>query len=127
MRLIPASPPQPQPAPEGVEVPQVDMPQTAFDFGTIPPDPPVAYVFAIQNTGTAPLTLSNLVTSCGCTIAELSSSIIPPGQRADLQVTFDPDYHVTTGEVTRVVWMRSDDPTQPWLEFRVMADVQPEG
>ena len=126
MSLLPVSPPQPKPAPEGADVPQVNIPRTVFDFGTIPPDPSVAYVFAVQNTGTAPLTLSGLVTSCGCTVAELSSSVIPPGQRADLQVTFDPDYHVTVGEVTRVVWMRSDDPTQPWLEFRITADVQPQ-
>ncbi len=127
MNLISAQPPQPEPVPEGVDVPQVDIPQSEFDFGTIPPDPPVAYVFAVQNTGTAPLNLSNLLTSCGCTVAELSASVIPPGQRANLQVTFDPDFHETIGEVTRVVWMQSDDPTRPWLEFSVTADVQPQG
>jgi hypothetical protein len=125
MSLLPAELPQPQAVPEGTEVPRVDIPQASYDFGTIPPSPPVAYVFAIQNTGTAPLKLSNLVTSCGCTVAELSSSVIPPGERADLEVIFDPDYHVTVGEVTRVVWMVSDDPTQPWLEIMVTADVQP--
>ncbi len=126
INLIPASPPQPREVSEGVSGPMVDIPRASFDFGEIPPDPPVSYVFAIQNTGTADLHLSNLVTSCGCTIAELSSSVIAPGHRADLQVFFDPDFHKTVGQVTRVVWMKSDDPTRPWLEIRVEANVQPE-
>jgi hypothetical protein len=126
MSSLPAQLPQAQPAPEGVEVPRVDVPKASFDFGVIPADPPVSYIFAIQNTGTAPLHLSNLVTSCGCTTAELSSSVIPPGRRADLQVVFDPDYHETVGPVTRMVWMVSDDPTQPWLELQVVADVRPD-
>jgi hypothetical protein len=124
MSVLPAQVPQPEAVPEGTEVPRVDIPQASFDFGLIPPRPPVAYVFAIQNTGTAPLILSSLATSCGCTVAELSSSVIPPGQRANLQVTFDPDFHETRGEVTRVVWMVTNDPTQPWLEIVLKADVQ---
>jgi hypothetical protein len=125
MNLFPAELPQPQAVPEGADVPRVEIPQASFDFGTIPPSPPVAYVFAIQNTGTAPLILSNLLTSCGCTVAELSTSVIPPGERADVRVVFDPDYHETIGVVTRVVWMMSNDPTQPWLELLLTADVQP--
>ncbi len=69
--------------------------------------------------------IGNLVTSCDCTIAELSSRLIPPGQRADLTVTFDPDFHETHGEVTRLVWFATNDPTQPWVELRIEADVQP--
>ncbi len=125
MNMFPAELPQPQAVPEGVDVPRVDIPRSSFDFGTIPPSPSVAYVFAIQNTGTAPLRLSNLFTSCGCTVAELSTSVIPPGERAELRVIFDPDYHETIGVVTRVVWMMSNDPTQPWLELLLTADVQP--
>ena len=78
----------------------------------------------MQNTGTAGLEISNLVTSCGCTVAELSSSVIPPGERADLAVTFDADYHPTSGVVTRLVWFATNDPTQPWIEMRIDADVQ---
>ena len=68
--------------------------------------------------------LSNLVTSCGCTTAELSSDVVPPGQRADLQVTFDADYHPTEGEVTRTVWFATNDPTRPWVELQVAASVK---
>ena len=84
----------------------------------------VTHIFAVQNAGEADLVISNLVTSCGCTRAELSSSVIPPGQRADLTVTFDANFHPTQGEVTRLVWFATNDPTQPWVEVRVTADVR---
>ncbi len=111
-------------APEGAALPHLDLPTTSVDLGTIPKCPDVAHIFAVQNTGTTDLQVWNLVTSCGCTTAELSSSAIPPGQRADLTVTFDPDFHPTKGEVVRLVWFATNDPTQPWAEVRLTADVQ---
>lgn len=125
MALIPQQTPAPQPAPQGVMVPRLDLPTTSHDFGLIPKRPDVAHVFAVQNIGTEDLKIWNLVTSCGCTTVDLSSSVIPPGQRADLTLTFDPDFHVTQGDVVRLVWFATNDPTQPWAEVRIMANVQP--
>jgi hypothetical protein len=124
MARIPRETPAPQPAPANVSLPRLDMPSMEYDFGSIPKSPDVAYIFSVQNTGTADLVIQNLVTSCGCTTAELTSSVIPPGQRADLTVTFDPDFHKTEGEVVRLVWFATNDPTQPWAEVRIVANVQ---
>lgn len=124
MRLIPQQTPAPQPAPGGVALPLLALPTASHDFGRISEQPDVAHVFAVQNTGTADLKIGNLVTSCGCTTAELSSSVIPPGQRADLTVTFDPDFHPTQGLVVRLVWFATNDPTQPWVEIRLTAAVE---
>ena len=124
MALIPQQTPAPQSAPPGVPVPQLDIPSASHDFGRVYEHWDVTHVFAIQNTGDADLILGNLVTSCGCTVAELSSHIIPPGQRADLTVTFDADFHETSGQVTRLVWFATNDPTEPWGEARLIADVK---
>ena len=51
--------------------------------------------------------------------------MIPPDRRADLTVTFDADAHDTRGEVTRLVWFATNDPTQPWVEVQITADVPP--
>jgi hypothetical protein len=105
--------------------PNLDVPVADYDFGTIPSGPGnVSQVFHIQNTGTEVLEISNVVTSCGCTIANLSSSVIPPGTRADLTVVFDPDYHETVGPVTRVVWLETNDPDQPVVEVGFAANVR---
>jgi hypothetical protein len=124
MARIPRQTPAPQPAPAGVALPKLELASTSHDFGGISKRPDVAHIFAVQNTGTADLVLSNLVTSCGCTRAELSSSIIPPGERADLLVIFDPDFHETNGDVVRLVWFATNDPTLPWAEVRITAYVQ---
>ncbi len=70
------------------------------------------------------LEISSVVTSCGCTTANLSSSVISPGTRADLTVVFDPDYHDTVGPVTRVVWLETNDPDQPVVEVGFDANVR---
>jgi hypothetical protein len=103
--------------------PNVDLPVARFDWGTIPLRPPAQTTFPIQNTGDEPLLITRVVTSCGCTTAALSSSVIPPGQRADLLVTFDPDFHATSGPVVRLVWLETNDPDQPLIELRLDANV----
>lgn len=114
-RSVPADQPQPE----------VNIPVTAYDFGPIPAGPGnVSQVFAIQNTGLEALTISSVITSCGCTRALLSSSVIPPGTRADLTAIFDPDFHETEGPVERVIWLETNDPDQPVVEVGFVANVQ---
>lgn len=113
------SPDQPQP--------NADVPIAEYDFGTIPAGPGnVSQVYYIQNTGTEPLEISNVTTSCGCTRALLSSSVIPPGTRADLTAIFDPDYHDTEGPVKRVIWLETNDPDQPVVAVSFTANVRKE-
>lgn len=115
----------PRPVEAGTPQANVDLPLSAWDWGVIPAMPPVAQTFPIQNTGDQPLLITNVVTSCGCTTAQLSSSVIPAGQRADLVVTFDPNFHATSGPVTRLVWLETNDPDQPVVELRMDANVAP--
>ncbi|MCC6168777.1 MAG: DUF1573 domain-containing protein [Caldilineaceae bacterium] len=114
-----------RPAAAGTPQSNVDLPLATWDWGTIPARPAVMQTFPIQNTGDQPLLITNVVTSCGCTTAQLSSSVVPAGQRADLVVTFDPDFHATSGPVTRLVWLETNDPDQPVVELRMDANVIP--
>lgn len=82
--------------------------------------------YIVVNDGTKDLVIGNVVTSCGCTTANLSHNIIPPGHRADLAVRFDAGYHpMKPGEqVTRVVWLRTNDPDTPVAEARLTATLK---
>jgi len=105
--------------------PNVDIPVTYYDFGTIPSGPDdVSQTFPIQNTGDQPLEINRIVTSCGCTTADLTSSVIQPGKQADLTVVFDPDFHDTAGPVKRIVWLETNDPDQPLVEVSFTANVR---
>lgn len=94
-----------------------------FDFGAVSNSAPVHRVVQVHNVGGGWLEITGLSTSCGCTTAELSSSVVPSGHRADLRVTFDADYHEIRGDVVRVVWFATNDPAHPWVEVRITADV----
>lgn len=82
--------------------------------------------YIVVNVGDQDLIIDNVVTSCGCTTAMLSHSIIPPGHRADLGVRFDVGYHpMKPGEqVVRVVWLMTNDPDTPVADARLTALVQ---
>ena len=124
MALIPERTPTPQATPVDGPAPLLEMATRSHDFGSIYERWGVTHVFVVENKGDADLVISNLVTSCGCTTAELSSGVIPPGERADLTVTFDANFHPTNGPVTRLVWFGTNDPTQPWVEVQITADVR---
>ena len=123
MALIPERTPAPQRAPADQPVARIGLSSPGHDFGAIQSSWNVTHIFSIHNLGGADLLLGNLVTSCGCTTAALSSSVVPPGERADLTVTFDADFHPTRGDVVRLVWFATNDPTQPWVELRLMASL----
>lgn len=122
--LIPQAIPTPRAVPEGQPAPKLNMPVQEFDFGRVSRDALVTHIFTVSNLGTADLHITTLVTSCGCTTAELTSSVIPPGQRAELKVIFDADFHPVQGSVTRSVWMATNDPGQPWVEIRMTGFVE---
>jgi len=63
--------------------------ETVHDFGTITQGTKVAYEFEYTNTGQAPLILSNVQTTCGCTASQWSRTPLPPGKTAKLLATYD--------------------------------------
>lgn len=61
----------------------------SYNFGEIPQGIPVDVVFAFTNTGNAPLIISKVEPACNCTDAQWPKTPIMPGQRGEIQVTFD--------------------------------------
>ncbi len=105
--------------------PRIDIPVDSYDFASIAPAERVAHVFVIRNAGQAPLTISRLYTTCGCTLADLSGSVIPPGKLALLTVTFDAGLHDVRGQtVRRGVMIENNDPTRPLAEIWIQATVR---
>lgn len=64
---------------------------TAHDFGDIKEaDGKVSHTFVIQNKGEAPLVLTRVIASCGCTTPEWTKEPIAPGKTGDIKVTYNP-------------------------------------
>ena len=65
--------------------------ELTYNFGTIAEaDGLASHVFTIQNTGDAPLVITRVTASCGCTRPEWSKAPIAPGQTGEIKVSYDP-------------------------------------
>jgi len=68
--------------------PVIKFENTVHDYGTIIKGGDGKCTFTFQNTGKEPLVLSNVTTSCGCTVAGWSKEPILPGKKGDIQVNY---------------------------------------
>ncbi len=114
------------PLPKGTPQPDIIVKPTNRDLGYVGSTDVVNLNYAVVNEGNQDLVVDNVVTSCGCTTAELSNSIIPPGHRADLKVRFDVGFHkMERGEqVVRIVWLKTNDPDTPIGIARLTATIR---
>lgn len=65
--------------------------QATHDFGEIKEaDGKIAHTFTISNTGDAPLVITRVIASCGCTTPEWTKEPIAAGKTGSITITFDP-------------------------------------
>jgi hypothetical protein len=105
--------------------PSISLPERFYDFRKIGPTDVVHRTFVIRNDGEAPLIISRAYTTCGCTVAKISASVIPPGKVATVELTFDAGFHDTAGQtVRRGIIIEQNDPSYPQAEIWIQASVQ---
>jgi hypothetical protein len=63
--------------------------ETSHDYGTIQKGSDGTYVFTFKNTGNIPLVLSNVRSSCGCTIPTWPKEPIAPGKTGEIKVIYN--------------------------------------
>ena len=59
------------------------------EFGVVLWKHPATATFTIKNDGNKPLVISNVTTSCGCTVADWTKEPIAPGATGEVSSTFD--------------------------------------
>lgn len=102
--------------------PRADAPELEFRFGLAVEGDVVTHTFLLRNAGDSPLSVLDIVTECGCTTGDISVSPIEPGASAELSVTLRTQGY---GDETllRSVFVATDDPARPVLEFRLSGRV----
>lgn len=97
-------------ATEKKSAPHIVCGERIYDFGTMDNTLKVEHTFVIENSGGSDLVISRTKTTCGCTVAKLSSKTIAPGETADLNVVFTlRNRHGNQQKSIRVI---SNDPKQ---------------
>ena len=74
---------------DSVEYPKIKFDSEVFDFGKIKEGEKVTHTFKLKNTGNIDLIISGSETSCGCTLAKIPTTPIPPGGTAEIDIEFD--------------------------------------
>ncbi|MGE5341657.1 MAG: DUF1573 domain-containing protein [Candidatus Omnitrophota bacterium] len=96
--------------------------KTIVDFGEAVSDQVMTIEFKFENTGDETLTIGNISTSCGCTLATLEKKVYNPGEKGTLQVKFDPK--TINGPVTRAITVNSNDSANPSLHLEIKGIVR---
>ena len=105
--------------------PKLEIPQDYWSFGQVGPRDVVDHTYVLENTGEAPLTISRIYTTCGCTTAELTARVIPPGKSALLRLILDAGFHDARGQqVKRGIIIENNDPTHSQAEVWAEASVR---
>jgi hypothetical protein len=72
-----------------LKFPQITFVSTSYNFGVIRKGEKFTTSFYFKNTGTKPLQILLVQTSCGCTVSEWSKTPIEPNATGEINVVFD--------------------------------------
>ena len=79
----------------------------------------------IANQGDASLTISRAYTTCGCTTADFTATVIPPGKVAVVTMKYDAGFHDARGQtVRRGIIIENNDQKNPQVELWAQATVR---
>ena len=96
-------------ADEAKRTPVLSFEKVAHDFGTIGEnDGGAEHIFKFTNTGNAPLTVSRVTASCGCTKPEWTQSPVEPGQEGIVIITFNPKGRIGNFNKSATVYTNED-------------------
>lgn len=99
-----------------------------YNLGTVIYGEIGKYTLQVKNNGDKPVKILRLSTSCGCTkaVMEEKDKEIASGQTVKVEVTFDPAVHkddTDVGELKRVIYIGTDEPSNPEIEAEFSATV----
>lgn len=75
--------------PSKTEPPPVKIEPEVLELGDLPPDTKVNGEFKLTNTGNEALRIRAAMSTCSCTVTQLTETLIEPGRAIILPVTFD--------------------------------------
>lgn len=71
------------------KVAKIEFKTDVIDYGTIEKGSDGVRVFEFTNTGNAPLIISNVKSTCGCTVPKKPDGPIMPGETGEISVKYD--------------------------------------
>ncbi len=95
--------------------------EDSFSFGDIWDHKKVTHEFTFTNTGTEPLTITDVKSSCGCTVPSLTKTVYAPGESGKITVIFNPENR--SGPQHKVITVTTDSKLTPTVKVAFTAKV----
>ena len=92
------------------KVAKIEFKTDVIDYGTIEKGSDGVRVFEFTNTGNAPLVISNVKSTCGCTVPKKPDGPIMPGETGQIEVKYDTK-RVNPIRKTITVFSNAETPT----------------
>ena len=101
---------------------KITFEETIFSFEDVEEGTELKYTFNYTNTGKSPLLISDIRTTCGCTVTAWNKKPLPTGQTDKIEVTFDT--HNKVGRQHKVLVLLSNA-SQPLVYLELQGNVLP--
>jgi len=93
------------------KVAKIEFKTEVIDYGTIEKGADGVRVFEFTNTGDAPLIITNVKSTCGCTIPSKPEGPILPGETGEITVKYDTDRVMPIRKTITVTTNAANSPT----------------
>ena len=104
---------------ENQNAPEIEFDKTVHDYGTVPYQGDGKCEFKFTNTGKEPLILTNVRSSCGCTVPKWPREPILPGQSDVIKVEYKTN---RIGKINKTITVQSNAKTSS-LVLRIQGQV----
>lgn len=99
---------------------KIEFKSETVDYGNIEKGADGLRVFEFTNTGSAPLIISKVNSTCGCTIPKTPKDPILPGKTGEIQVKYDTN---RVGPIRKAITVISNADT-PTVVLKIKGDVK---
>jgi Protein of unknown function (DUF1573) len=97
--------------PDKENMPVISFEEDTHDFGKLTAGEKVTYSFKFKNTGKSALVISNVSTSCGCTVSSYPQKPVQPGEGATIDVSFNSEGKQGFQSKSITVYSNTEPPT----------------
>ena len=97
--------------------PPLQVPKRTHHFGEAIAGQELKHTFTFKNTGDNPVQITDIQNTCYCTTAFLTDKNIPPGKKAQIEVTLNVPSR--NERLQEHIQLHTDSPAQPTIDFSV--------
>lgn len=101
---------------------RIELLEKEHDFGNVTEGDSLKHTFKVKNAGTAPLEITRVRTSCGCTAAVTKEKTVAPGQTTEIEVTFNTRGRM--GPNRKTITIQTNDPENANAKVEIKAMIE---